>query len=49
MSKILSIQIYFKLSFKKVIKVLKSVFLSETVKRFLFPDWAQSIDVLPDR
>ena len=28
--------------------LLKSVFLSETIKRFLFPDWAQSMNVLPD-
>ena len=39
---------FFKLSFKNVKMVLKSVFLSETVKKFLFPEWVQSMDVLPD-
>ena len=38
----------FKFSLKKIITVLKSVLLSETVKRFLFPDWPKSMDVLPD-
>ena len=39
---------FFRFCFKHSYKDFKISFLSETVKRFLFPDWVQSMDVLPD-